>query len=442
MTETFKPKIVFVDDEVEVLLALQRIFRREYEITTFDNPSEAIEFLSKNQVHLVVSDMKMPHISGAKVLASAKEYQPNCKRILLSGYSDMQSTIEAINQGGIHAYITKPWDNELIKEVVADAVKTVILEAENDQLSQQLQQKNKDLEELVTTLDQKVLDQTQSIRLSLQRLAAAASRQRKLLHQIIEMISLIAAAQRGSHYKDDVRIAKQCKLLGLKLQLDKNTLTYIYLAASLHELGKIALPEDLLNKIESEMTQEELQILHQQALKGAEIIDVIPSLHEVSDILRYQYERYAGKGFPDKKKGDEIPIGARILAVVRDYHKYISGQLTGTKFNTRNALQALKSQANRIYDKNIVNTFTEMLKDIPEGSDAQFCLTTDMLKPGMMIAQDVKYANGNTFLTKGNMVTAGLIERMEHYELEHDFVFLVFIFMPKVEDDSLEENAI
>ncbi|MBE0364531.1 hypothetical protein PULV_a2241 [Pseudoalteromonas ulvae UL12] len=438
MTDKFKPKIMFVDDEPEVLMALKRIFRRDYETFTFDDPAQAIEFLNTTRVHLVISDMRMPNITGAKVLAATKQIQPKAKRILLSGYSDMDSTIEAINQGGIHAYITKPWDNDRIKEVVEDSVQAVILEAKNEQLSKQLIQKNKALEELNQTLDKKVQEQTQSLRLSLQRLSTAAGKQRKLLHQIIEMISLIAAEQRGSHYSDDVRIAKQCRLLGHKLKLEKSQLTYLYLAASLHELGKIALPEELLTKPESKMSAEELLILHKQANKGADIIDIIPSLHEVSDILRYQYERYAGKGFPDLKQGEDIPIGSRILAVVRDYDKYISGYFTGKKLSPRDALQALKAQSNRIYDKKIIEAFTALLKDIPSGSDAQFCLTTDMLKPGMIIAQDVKYANGNIVLTQGTTLTDAIIGRLEQYEIKHDFAFLVFTLIPQQVDTAVD----
>lgn len=432
MPETFKPKIVFVDDETEVLMALKRIFRRDYEITTFDDPSAAIEFLSKNKVHLVISDMKMPHISGAKVLAAAKELQPKSKRILLSGYSDMQSTIEAINQGGIHAYITKPWDNTQIKELVADAVNSVILEVKNERLTIQLHKKNKELEELNRLLDEKVSQRTASLNESLTKLSTASTKQRRLLHQVIEMISLIAAEQRDSHYEDDIRIAKQCRLLGHKLKLDKNSLTHLYLAASLHELGKISLPEHLLTIPESAMTNEQLLTLHKQATKGAEIIDTIPSLHDVSDILRYQYEKFSGNGYPGEKKAEQIPIGARILAIVRDYDKYISGAFSKKKLTPRDALLAIKSLANKTYDAKIVDAFANLLANIPPGSDAQFCLTTDMLKAGMIIAQDIKYANGSVLLTEGSLLTNAAIGRMEQYEAEYDFSFLVFVIVPDI----------
>lgn len=307
MEDVFKPRIILVDDEVEVLQSLERIFRREYGIIAFNNPAKAIEFIKMTPIHIIICDMRMPEISGDKVLAQVKQHQPKARRILLSGYSDMQSTISAINDGGIHAYVAKPWDNKQLKEVVNDSLHTFKLEIENQKLTKQLKINNLNLENLNKKLDKKVDEKTISLNQTVSKLKKSIKNQRKQLQQFIDMISLISAEHRHDHHEHDIRVAKQCRLLGHNMGLKKTELTYLYLAAQLHALGEISLPESLLKKPESKMCNDELLQLHTQATIGADILDVMPSLKNISDTLRYQYEKFDGHGYPGEKEGKENP---------------------------------------------------------------------------------------------------------------------------------------
>ncbi|MBU2971555.1 response regulator [Pseudoalteromonas sp. C2R02] len=438
MEDVFKPRIILVDDEVEVLQSLERIFRREYETIAFNDPAKAIEFIKMTPIHIIICDMRMPEISGDKVLAQVKQHQPKARRILLSGYSDIQSTIAAINDGGIHAYVAKPWDNKQLKEIVSDSLQVIKLEVENQKLTKQLKVNNENLESLNVQLDKKVEERTRSLKQTVSQLKLSIKKQRKQLQQVIDMVSLISAEHRQDHHQHDIRIAKQCRLLGHQLGLEKVELTYLYLAAQLHAIGEISLPESLLNKPDSQMNNSELLQLHSQATKGADILDVMPSLKHISDTLRYQYEKFNGHGYPGVKANKEIPLASRILAVVRDYDKFVSGYATSQKLQPKDALRQLKNQSNRKYDSEIVDAFEHLLNNIPAGSDAEFCFTLDMLEPGMVIAQDVKYNNGNVLITKDTELTEATIDRMEQYELEHDFTFFIFILIP--EKTSSEVN--
>ncbi|WP_443218158.1 response regulator [Pseudomonas sp. Gutcm_11s] len=103
-------RVMFVDDEERILRSLAMQFRREYEVLVESDPRRAVERLRSEPVHVVVSDQRMPHMSGAELLAQAAELQPNAVRILLTGYSDLDAAIEALNSGGIFRYLTKPWE--------------------------------------------------------------------------------------------------------------------------------------------------------------------------------------------------------------------------------------------------------------------------------------------------------------------------------------------
>ncbi|MDF3194792.1 response regulator [Pseudomonas sp. 1928-m] len=105
-------RILFVDDEERILRSLALQFRREYEVLTESDPRRALERLKSESVQIIVSDQRMPQMSGAELLAQAREIAPDTLRILLTGYSDLDAAVEALNSGGIFRYLTKPWDQQ------------------------------------------------------------------------------------------------------------------------------------------------------------------------------------------------------------------------------------------------------------------------------------------------------------------------------------------
>lgn len=106
------PRIMFVDDEERILRSLAVQFRRQYEVLTESDPHRALQRLDSESVHILVSDQRMPQMTGAELLAQARELAPNTLRILLTGYSDLDAAVDALNNGGIFRYLTKPWDQQ------------------------------------------------------------------------------------------------------------------------------------------------------------------------------------------------------------------------------------------------------------------------------------------------------------------------------------------
>ncbi|CDF85032.1 putative two-component response regulator [Pseudomonas knackmussii B13] len=103
-------RILFVDDEERILRSLAMQFRRHYEVLTESDPRRALERLRSESVQIIVSDQRMPQMTGSELLAQAREIAPDTLRILLTGYSDLDAAVEALNSGGIFRYLTKPWD--------------------------------------------------------------------------------------------------------------------------------------------------------------------------------------------------------------------------------------------------------------------------------------------------------------------------------------------
>jgi serine/threonine-protein kinase len=117
-----RPRVLFVDDEPRILLALKAIFRPHYEVLTANDGQSAIELMKQHEFDVVVSDQRMPVMSGTEVLRWARKLRPRAIRILLTGYSDLNATVDAINEGEVFRFVSKPWTNQQLRDTLAAAV--------------------------------------------------------------------------------------------------------------------------------------------------------------------------------------------------------------------------------------------------------------------------------------------------------------------------------
>ena len=133
-------KVLYVDDEEGNLMAFRAGFRREFDVRTASSAAEGLALLAADPAHVVISDQRMPVMSGAEFLAKVRECHPRAIRIMLTGFSDIEAVIDAVNKGGIHAYITKPWDPIDLKLRIEQAYEVHALRAERERLFQRYRQ--------------------------------------------------------------------------------------------------------------------------------------------------------------------------------------------------------------------------------------------------------------------------------------------------------------
>lgn len=132
-----KYRVLFVDDERRILTALRSIFRREYDVFTANSGAEALEILQDNRIDVVVSDQRMPNMLGNELLAKVHKLYPQTMRVLLTGFMDKAAIIDTINQGQIYRFINKPWKNEDIREIIAEAALASEFEMETLEVAEQ-----------------------------------------------------------------------------------------------------------------------------------------------------------------------------------------------------------------------------------------------------------------------------------------------------------------
>lgn len=156
--------ILLVDDENNIISALKRTLRRDgYSILTANSGEEGLALLTQYEVGVIVSDQRMPLMSGVEFLRKVKILYPKTLRIVLSGYTELESVTGAINEGAICKFLTKPWDDDLLRDNIREAFLQYEMERENARLSQALQSANDKLSLLNQNLEQKVADKTREI---------------------------------------------------------------------------------------------------------------------------------------------------------------------------------------------------------------------------------------------------------------------------------------
>lgn len=358
--------ILFVDDEANVLKALRRLFHNESYVTYFaSSGAEGLEILQQNAVDLIISDMRMPEMNGAEFLTQVAMQWPETVRILLTGYADLKSTIDAVNKGRIYYYCNKPWDDDELKLLVHNALEQKRLREERDRLSGIVQQQNNELKELNEHLEEKVLQRTEQLKNAMQHLDRANKNLEKQYIDSIKAFSRIIEMRPGIKSGQSKYIAEKALLVARKLNVDTEDKKNIFYAGLLIQIGKMSLQDALLAGSYFSIPLIDKSRYLKHAVEGETLLKGLTQLKGASTLIRHQYERYDGSGFPDGLAKQKIPLGARILNVIRDYIEYLEGSMTGETMSVSAAISQLVARKDSYYDPDIIDAFIKTLKEDP-----------------------------------------------------------------------------
>lgn len=149
MDNSEKIRILYVDDEENNLRSFKATFRRDFNIHIAISGQEGLEIVKKEPLDLIVTDQRMPNMTGIEFLVKVQEINPEPIRILLTGYSDINAVIDAINKGQVYRYLTKPWNEDEVRQTIHAAYEVVRLRRENKDLMDKLERANEQLEFLL-----------------------------------------------------------------------------------------------------------------------------------------------------------------------------------------------------------------------------------------------------------------------------------------------------
>ena len=184
MDDNLKPNILYVDDEIDNLVVFKSAFRRFYNIITATSGTEALGVFSREPIALIITDQRMPQMTGIELLMNLPE-QPESIRMVLTGYSDVSAIIDAINSGKVYKYITKPWDKNDLKVTIDNAIEALELRINNKQLIQELKEANESLEKKVIDRTAQILLQNEEIESQRKQLEIEKDKANNLLLNIL-----------------------------------------------------------------------------------------------------------------------------------------------------------------------------------------------------------------------------------------------------------------
>lgn len=411
--------LLFVDDEANILSSLKRLFRPfGYRILTAESGAAGLEIMAREQVDMVISDMRMPEMNGAQFLEKVRENWPDAVRILLTGYADISSTIDAINKGQIYRYISKPWEDNDIAITVRQALERRELEREKARLEELTRAQNAELKELNTNLEGKVRERTEELRQAMLDLQTAHEKLKKGFMASIRALSSVIEMRGGGvlsgHAK---RVGEHVRKLASALQVPAAETQDLIFATLLKDLGKMSLPDRLLAKPFFALDGEEMALLIKHPIRGQAALMSLEQLEDAAKIIRHQHELYNGGGYPDRLVGIDIPLGARILAVAGDYDALQMGLLQAKRFSPAEAAAYLVGSRGRRYDPSVVDAFVKQL-DIPPAkpSGRERSISTGKLRVGMVIARDLEARDGTLLLSRGYILDEKKIALLCGYE--------------------------
>ncbi|MBQ4810500.1 two-component system response regulator [Pseudoalteromonas luteoviolacea] len=423
--------VLCLDDEKSVLNSLGRLLRQNgIKAELFESGLEALERVREVSFDVIISDMRMPKMDGAEFLTNAKAISPDARRILLTGYSDIEDTINAINGGGIHGYIQKPWKNEHLILEINKAAELSKLKKQNDELQNKVKAQNAELKELNSNLESLVEKRTTQIRQVLKQLEAANENEKKEHRSTVELLYNFINANPHLDADKAKNIAKVCFQLAKALSLSSEVADMTRMAGYLSQVGLLAMDPSLYAKPFHELDPEKKKVYLTHPSTAQLMLMPAQHLSDVAEAIYSQFEKYNGQGVPKGLKGKDIPIGAQILAVARDYIEHLYQSQRPMSERKENALEIIKMYGGSFYHPKIVEALLSVLsKDQVESEKvgSMSILTAQQLKPGMELGLAMHSAQGIMLLPKGHVLTESSISKLQQLETQRPNPFRIMI---------------
>jgi response regulator RpfG family c-di-GMP phosphodiesterase len=422
-----KYSVLFVDDEKHILASMERIFRKEgLDVLLAPGGAEGLELLASRPVSLVISDHRMPGMSGAEFLQRVRELYPDTLRIMLTGYADTNAAVAAINEGQVYRFITKPWNDHELRQAVHEALQRWELVEENRRLFELTQRQNAELLDLNQNLEHKVEERTSEIQDKKRELEGLYKRLERnffesvrVFQQLIEMFDPVL----GGHSK---RVAALSRIVAGGLGLAEAEQELVEIAGLLHDIGLIGLPREVLTKRAAEMSPSEAALYQQHPVLGYTALSGIDNLQQVAVVIKTHHESFGGGGFPDGLQGEEIPLGGRIIHAASLYDDL----LRQAKLQGAQALKELERRSGSQLDPEVVFHLDAALQNVGPSRGREAACPLSQLRPGMVLSRNLKTLGGLLLLPERAVIQEAHIEKILNFSKIDPIAGGIFICLP------------
>jgi response regulator RpfG family c-di-GMP phosphodiesterase len=369
-------KILFVDDDPNILNAFKRQLRKQYQLETASSGREGLELIRQDgPFSIIVADMRMPEMDGITFLKKVQETSPDSVRLMLTGNADQQTAIDAVNEGNVFRFLNKPCPlGSLINALDAAQAQYQLIHTERELLEGTL---------------------NGSIEL------------------LLEILSIVAPTISGQAMELRETAAEMARSLRVASTWE------IEIATMLSHIAYVTLPPETLAKTRSgeELSSAEQQIVAHLPETGHKLLSNIPRLKTVADIVLYQRKNFDGSGIPDDDvSGEDIPIESRILKILHD----LKERKNKLQISMEEALEQMQNDT-RAYDPRVLQTVAWFFSAGAE--EANMSPPTDIgiseLRPGQILVSNVETDDGRLLFAAGQKLSAAIVERLLNYHRIH-----------------------
>jgi response regulator RpfG family c-di-GMP phosphodiesterase len=366
-------RVLCVDDDPNILAGFQRNLRKQFSLEVASGGEQALALLeSKGPFAVIMADMQMPGMNGVELLQQAENKYPNTVRIMLTGNADQQTAVQAVNEGHVFRFLTKPCTPEVLAWALEAGLQHYrLVMVERELLEKTLSGSVRLLMEVLSLVDPEGFGRAQKIR------------------------------EYMRHFARNYKSSQSWEL---------------ELAAMLAPIGAVTLPVTLRQKAKAKaaLTGAEQTVLIRLPEISAKLLAHIPRLEEVSRIVLYQEKNFDGTGFPDDTvAGEAIPIGARVIKVLSSLV-----QLEETGFPKAQALEVMQ-QRRGCYDPRVLDSvfacFDIYLAKPTAGTPAMQAVRVKDLLVGQLLLSNVETGDGIMIVAAGTRITTTLLERLWNF---------------------------
>jgi putative two-component system response regulator len=289
--------LLVVDDEEPIRNALRKfLIQQGYEVVTAAGGEEALAVLQRQKITGMLLDVNMPGITGVELVPQIMELEPTIALLMLTAVNDATSAALCMQRGAFD-YLIKPIDLGHLGRAIHQALRRRHTQLEGQQINQWLK------DEVAARVAERRLEQANQERISVATLEA-----------LVNALEAKDPYLRGH----SARVADLSAMVAAQLGISDEQIEAVRTGGRLHDIGKIGIREEILNK-QGPLTKEEFEHVKQHVTVGSQILAPLVHLGEVIGFVRSHHERWDGAGYPDRLRGEEIPLGARIIGAVEIY---------------------------------------------------------------------------------------------------------------------------
>jgi len=437
-----RPSVLLVDDEEFILNSLRRLLRGQpYDLFFADSGEKALELMAHQRIDLVMTDARMPNMDGAALLTAIHQRYPNTTRILLTGYADLTMIIKAINEGQIHRYISKPWNDEELLLTLRQSLAHQHSERERQRLERLTQEQNDALQALNATLEKRVTARTSELQQTADMLDLAYDELKHSYATSTEVFSLLVNQRLPKAKQTNRQIIDLVRTYCKRHPMDEASSRDLAMAAALYNIGKLSWSDSMMGAPSDLLHHTDRERYRGYPKQSESLLMTLEPMQDAARLILHHQERWDGSGFPDRLKGDAIPFGSRLLRLAVDFIELQRGLILERQMNSDEALVFIRKYAGRLYDPELVEDFIQVcatyLSDVTLGDPSVKVLGTRELQGGMVLARNLNADNGMLLLNGGKVLNPALIDKLIAFESMEGAKYSIFVKLP--EDPSAGE---